>query len=51
MMLALKQYARENLHQLLVELIMQYLNETVLPNMAEQTTGSKLGDENKGNMN
>ena len=41
----IQQYARENLHQLSVELIMQYLHETVLPNMVEQKTGSKPGDE------
>ncbi len=41
----IQQYARENLHQLAVELIRQYLHETVLPNMVEQTTGCKPGDD------
>ena len=45
----IQQYARENLQQLSVELIMEYMHETILPQMICQLTGAVPGDEQYDN--
>jgi hypothetical protein len=41
--MVMQQYAREHLSELLVELICEYLNETVLPKMVKERTGIEKG--------
>jgi len=37
---AIKQYLREHLHELSVELLCEYIHETVLPKMIRESTGA-----------
>ena len=37
--LKIQAYARENLHELSVELMMEYLHNTIIPNLVKQSTG------------
>ncbi len=45
----IQQYTRENLQQLSVELIMEYVHETILPKLICQLTGAVSGDEQYDN--
>jgi hypothetical protein len=42
---AIKQYFREHLHELSVELLCEYINEIVLPKMIRESTGAVPTDE------
>ena len=37
--LKMQAYARENLHELSVELMMEHLHNTIIPNLVKQSTG------------
>jgi hypothetical protein len=37
--LKIQAYARENLHELSIELMMEYLHNTIIPNLVKQSTG------------
>ena len=44
--LKIQAHTGENLHELLVELMMEYLHNTIIPNLVKQSTG--VGPEEEG---
>ena len=47
---AMQQYAREHLSELSVELMYEYLDESVLPKMVKEWTGIEKGEFVRKNM-